>query len=170
MAKKRKNSRAKGKRGERALLDPLTKWWGYKFHRTPSSGAWGTQHGRDDMAQDIVCDDPNFPFDIECKNAEGWHLEKLLTAPKNDIYQWWAQAASQCAPNKRPMLCFKRNRHPFLVITRNEDTPDDAQDYGPVFTLWPILDEDALETEVLDIYTLDQLTSCNITQWQDKDE
>lgn len=168
MAKKRKrkkgiNPRTKGRRGERLLLEPLTKWWGFEFHRTPASGAWGTIHKVDELSQDIVCDDPNFPYDIEVKNCEGWHLEKLLTAPKNDIYQWWDQTTNQCAPDKRPMLCFRRNRHPFLVMTREEDTPADLEE--PFLTLHT-------ETEDLYIYTLDQLTSCSITEileWWGKD-
>ena len=158
---RRIHSGRKGKRAERALLDPLTAWWGYKFHRTPSSGAWGTQHKNEEFSQDVICDDPNFPYDIEVKHCEGWHLEKLLTAPKNDIYRWWKQAVDQCAYDKKPMLCFKKNRHPFIVATRIDDTPKDIK--GPVLTLYFEISDD--ESEVVDFYLLAQLVECDITQW-----
>lgn len=150
--KQRINSSRKGKRGERLLLKPLEQWWGSSFHRTPGSGAWGTQHKKDELAQDIVCDDPSFPFDIEVKNCEGWSLLQLLTAPKSNLFAWWDQARSQCAPDKKPLLCFKKNRQPFLIMARVSDIPEEFE--TPYLVLH-------YNEEALLIATFNQLVACN---------
>ena len=85
MSKKKINSREKGARGERALVKKFEAWWGAEFFRTPGSGAFATR-GFDSeelsLAGDIITLDESFPFCVECKNAEGWHLEQLLTTKK----------------------------------------------------------------------------------------
>lgn len=74
-----------------------------------------------EISGDITTPDVSFPFCVEGKNCEGWHLEQLLTAPKSDLYKWWAQATEQCPEHLTPLLVFKRNRHPFLFAMRKSD-------------------------------------------------
>lgn len=113
--KKRKNSRAKGQRQERALVKKLSEWWGTEFFRTPGSGAFATRGfvgANVSFAGDIVTKDKEFPFCVESKNEEGWELEQLLTAPKNKIQKWWDQACSECPEGMVPLLVFTRNHKP----------------------------------------------------------
>lgn len=118
-----KKSRSKGQRGERAVVKALTEWWGSEFARTPSSGGFKTKQFRDEWnaASDIVTSDETFPFGVEVKNCEGWHLEQLLTAPKCDLYSWWAQTTDECPSKKIPLLVFTRNHQPLFCMMKHVD-------------------------------------------------
>lgn len=129
MAKKI-SSRDKGARGERDVLKRFEEWWNpnneenKKFFRTPGSGGLHTMGFRFqgiDISGDITTPDSQFPFTVEVKNCEGWHLEQLLTAPKSDIYKWWAQAVEETPEGRIPLLIFKKNRHPQLFAMRRSD-------------------------------------------------
>lgn len=115
-----KSSRGKGQRGERKAAKALEGWWGSEFARTPSSGGFRTKKFRDEWnaASDLVTSDETFPFAVEVKNCEGWHLEQLLTAPKCDLYDWWDQAVREAPLGKIPLLMFTRNHQPFFVVMR----------------------------------------------------
>lgn len=124
MATKKKNSRQKGQRGERALVKKFEAWWDEEFFRTPASGGLATmgfQFKGIEISGDVSTPDPSFPFCVEGKNCEGWSLEKLLTAPKNDIYRWWKQTVLETPEGKIPLLVFKRNRHPWLFMIFVDD-------------------------------------------------
>ena len=124
MATKRKNSRAKGQRGERQLVKAFETWWGTEFFRTPMSGGLSTmgfQFKGVEISGDISTPDPTFPFCVEGKNCEGWHLEQLLTAPKCDIYSWWTQTVDETPDHLIPLLIFKKNHHDFLFAMKKAD-------------------------------------------------
>ena len=55
-------SKRKGNRFELFISKWLTKWSGYKFQRTPYSGA---NHFNRELASDIMCSDPKHQF--KCK-------------------------------------------------------------------------------------------------------
>lgn len=117
MAKGKINSRQKGKRGEREVAKLLSAWWGAEFTSTPLSGGFSTKTFRNDWnaAGDIVTPDHSFPFTVEVKNCEGWHLEQLLTSDKCLFYSWWKQAVDETLPGKKTLLVFTRNRQPWYV-------------------------------------------------------
>lgn len=117
------NSRSKGKRGERQIANMFEDWWGGEFSSTPLSGGYGTKTMRDGMqiAGDIMTPDPDFPFCVEVKNAEGWHLEQLLTSPKCSFYSWWDQTLGETPEGLIPILLFKRNHHPWCVALDSHD-------------------------------------------------
>ena len=116
------NSRDKGARSERKLAKVFSEWWGSDFARTPLSGGFSTQRFREDWnaSGDLVTPDPCFPFCVESKNVEGWHIEQLLTAPKSLLYQWWDQTISETPPGKLPLLVFTRNRQPYFFAIKSE--------------------------------------------------
>jgi hypothetical protein len=102
------NSRDKGNGFELEVAKAFTKRFDVAFKRTPLSGGWSNKR---EVQGDIVCIDRNdFPYCIECKNAEGWQLESLLS---HDNYKWftnwWAQATSESPDGKIPILVFKKN-------------------------------------------------------------
>ncbi len=107
---KKINARSKGSRGERELADTFSTWWGVKFNRTPSSGAYSTIHARGSgCAGDISCDDPQFPWCIECKRVESVDIAQLFN-PKALMYEWWTQACKSAALEKKvPLLVFRKN-------------------------------------------------------------
>jgi len=116
---KKINSRSKGNRGERILVKKFSSWWGKEFYRTPGSGSFATRgykHEAMSLAGDVVTTDETFPFCIESKNAEGWHLEQLLTSPRCDIIKWWEQAVAETPEGKIPLLVFTRNHQPHFFM------------------------------------------------------
>ena len=65
--KKKVNGKAKGGVYERKIAKLMTEWTGVKFERVPASG--GLHWKKDNRVYgDIVCNDPTFPFVVECKN------------------------------------------------------------------------------------------------------
>ncbi len=115
-------SRNKGARCEREVCRLFAAALGGTWSRVPLSGGWGN---RSDFhtCGDVITTLPDFPFTIECKNAEGWHLEQLLTSPdKCPITAWWRQACRQASEaGKKPLLVFTRNFQPLFVVLRAAD-------------------------------------------------
>ncbi len=115
-------SRNKGSRAEREVCRLFQQHLGGTWSRVPLSGGWGNR--RDfETCGDVITTLPDFPFTIECKNAEGWHLEHLLTHPDTClIARWWQQTCAEATEaGKKPMLVFTRNFQPLYVAVRSED-------------------------------------------------
>lgn len=92
------NSRAKGGRGEREIVEILNAH-GYDTHRSPHSGALEWARG------DIV--------------GAPWHIEvKFVEAAR--IWDWCKQAEEQ-AGKKIPLVMFRRSREPWRVCLRLGD-------------------------------------------------
>lgn len=131
----RKNSRRKGNRGELDVAEAFSKWCGEHVRRTPGSGGWSGSQDFGTTA-DLVCKKKAFPFHVEVKHREGWVLDDLVTGARKDhdksIVQWWNQCWDTCPKivgkngytrlKKEPMLVFRRNRQPWLVMVRT--TPE----------------------------------------------
>lgn len=124
----RKNSRVKGSRAELDVARVFSEWCGEEVRRTPLSGGWSTS--RFGVTGDLVCANRVFPFHVEIKHREGWCIDDLITGVRADhdksIVQWWRQCVESC-PKKRgknglvmyrkePLLVFRRNRQPWLVM------------------------------------------------------
>ncbi len=125
----RKNSRTKGSRAELDVAAMFSRWCGEEVRRTPLSGGWSS--ARFGVSADLVCANKAFPFSCEIKHREGWFLDDLVTGARKDhdksIVQWWAQCVRSCPKaklgikllfEKEPLLVFRRNRQPWLVMAR----------------------------------------------------
>lgn len=118
------NSKRKGSRFELAVSKWLTLWSGYKFQRTPYSGA---NHFNRELASDIMCADPKHQFrckiSVECKSYKDIKFEHILLGNKgSDINKFWAQASRDAKrAHKAPILCMRYNAMPkgefFFVIS-----------------------------------------------------
>lgn len=131
----RKNSRTKGNRGELDVAEVFSKWCGEVIRRTPGSGGWGGAKEFGTTA-DLVCKKKAFPFHVEVKHREGWVLDDLVTGARKEhdksIKQWWIQCNESCPNGKMPVLVFRRNRQPWLVLTHAVL----ASPVEDVITLW----------------------------------
>lgn len=110
--KKGVNGRKKGQAAERKLAKLFAQWWGAEFARTPLSGGFATAKFREDWnaSGDLVTPDPTFPFTVESKKVEGWHLEQILYSNKTLIHKWWEQTVRETPEGKISLLVFTRNR------------------------------------------------------------
>lgn len=128
----RKNSRVKGNRGELDVAKAFSLWCGELVKRTPGSGGWGGSEEFGTTA-DLICRKKAFPFHIEVKHREGWTLDDLVTGARSDhdksIVRWWEQCWDSCPKSedghyytlhKEPLLVFRRNRQPWLVMFRED--------------------------------------------------
>jgi hypothetical protein len=123
MSKKSKN---KGNRAERAVAKLFREWWGGDFARTPQSGGFRTQKFRQDWNAegDLVTPDDEFPFSVECKWQESWHMEQLLKSEVCDPWHWWKQTREQTGEDKISLLIFTRNHQPWYYMIREDDALD----------------------------------------------
>ena len=135
------DSRRKGATFERRIACDLRKWLGSEWTvaRNPTSfqaGEGGAgefsivyarlvlpPHESRSMHDDAPLygrDLPTFPWAIECKAAESFRYQHLLTHPIPGPFPgWWAQACRQAASaGLQPLLVVKRNRGPILVAAR----------------------------------------------------
>jgi len=109
------NSKKKGNRGERGVVNFFKDWTRWDFHRTPSSG--GLQWKDDNRIKgDIVPPEKKikkFPYVVEVKVRKKNKIEILdfLTGNvKNLIVDFWDQVTSDAKEvNKVPLLFFRYN-------------------------------------------------------------
>lgn len=114
------NSRAKGKRGERAVAALLRAWWSQyepeaQFASTPGSGGWSTAKMREEFRAtgDICTTAQRFPFAIEAKFRQGWSLRNFEQGFASPVWGWWAQAVREAKEAKaEPMLWVRKNLEP----------------------------------------------------------
>lgn len=139
----RKDSRRKGNRGELEVAEAFARWCGEVVRRTPQSGGWS--NARFGVDADLVCANKAFPFHVEVKHREGWVLDDLVTGARREhdksIVQWWRQCVDSCPKakpprsesiTKEPLLVFRRNRQPWLVMMRWEAC---RHDFAASFTV-----------------------------------
>lgn len=121
-AKNRKNSRTKGASFENKIAKVFSEWSGMDVKRTPQSGGWA--NASFGVTGDLVCSNKRFPFHVECKKREGWHLDDLVTGVRvrdtRSIVAWWNQAIETCPEGKEPLLVFARNNRQVLVMVRED--------------------------------------------------
>ena len=118
--KKKVNSRAKGSSFERQIAKLLNDRLGTtEFSRTPGSGAFATTHSLPDHLKiygDLITPQ-NFRYCIECK--KGYNNQNLYSL-FNKSSEFW-KFIEQCQKdsdkcNKLPMVIFKQDRQPTLLI------------------------------------------------------
>lgn len=128
----------KGGEFERLICRKLTKWVTGKedpliFWRSASSGAHATQKNKagkeSKMYGDIMSIDPAGDFltnkyVIECKHYKNYCFEDFLVLDKGKVADWWKQVEGDALKaDKEPMLIFKRNNYPILIMF-NSENPD----------------------------------------------
>lgn len=124
------NSKRKGNKFELAISKWLTQWTGFKFQRTPYSGA---NHFNRELASDIMCADPKHQFrckiSVECKSYKDIKFEHILLGNKgSEINKFWDQASRDAKrAGKAPILCMRYNAMPknefFFVISAEYALP-----------------------------------------------
>lgn len=117
------NSKRKGSKFERDIAKWLTSWTGFKFQRTPYSGA---NHLSRDLASDIMCADERHAhrckISIECKFYRDIRFEHILLGTKgSEIEKFWRQAERDALRSKKiPILIMRYNSMPksefFMVV------------------------------------------------------
>jgi hypothetical protein len=158
------NSKQKGNRGERQAYKILEGWWGSKFSKTPGSGAFATITQRSDLnvTGDVSTDDPTFPFCVEVKWRESWHMEQLLKSDSCEVWEWWEQTKRDAElAGKEPLMIFKRNHQPWFYMMPYELTNMVDASVGTNFSVvTPSGDEVA-------IGTMDNLVKTTKEEWID---
>lgn len=117
------NSKKKGNRFELKVSKWFTQWTGFKFGRTPYSGA---NHNHRDLSSDVMCTDElhahRCKISIECKSYKDIKFEHVLLGNKGcDIERFWAQAKRDALRSKKqPILIMRYNSMPkdefFMVV------------------------------------------------------
>ncbi len=145
----RKNSRVKGSRAELDVAAMFSRWCGEEVRRTPLSGGWSS--AKFGVTADLVCANPAFNFHVEIKHRESWVLDDLVTGVRKDhdksIVQWWKQCVESCPKQedkanridnrgrvtllKEPLLVFRRNRQPWLVMMRADSVSNQMRTSDP---------------------------------------
>ena len=118
--------RSKGSRFERKMAKVVGDWCGIELMRTPQSGGMGESFPGDLMPKDKLIP---FALMIECKHQEGWTFQSLITGwpDYKEVYKWWEQCQSASDSYMYPtipILLFKKNRCPVLVMMRHADIND----------------------------------------------
>ena len=96
------NSRGKGARCEREWTAELREAGWSKARR-------GQQYAGGAESPDVICPELSF-IHWEVKHCE-----------RGNPFEFMAQAVSDAGAGKLPVMAFRRNRHPFLVILRAAD-------------------------------------------------
>lgn len=127
--KKKKHSGRKGKRGEGNLVKILTERFEKPFSRVIGSGAHGhrasTEEAKLLLSGDIVCP-PKFRFTIESKHGY-CEIDLCNVFEKGhrllDGFMEQAQKDGERI-NRKPLVCWKKDRQPVLAFLKQEDLPD----------------------------------------------
>jgi len=121
----------------------FSRWSGEVVRRTPGSGGWS--NAKFGVTADLVCANRAFPYSVEVKHRENWVLDDLVTGVRREhdksIVQWWKQCVDSCPRDaarqrdgirrdapfaKLPLLVFRRNRQPWLVMMSEDTTCQEA--------------------------------------------
>lgn len=126
-------SKRKGSKFEREVAKWLTEWSGFKFQRTPYSGA---NHLSRDLASDIMCADERHAhrckISVECKSYKEIKFEHVLLGTKgSEIEKFWKQAKRDADRSKKvPILIMRYNSMPknefFIVVEAHPVGMSDA--------------------------------------------
>jgi Holliday junction resolvase len=128
--KKKVDGKAKGNRTEHNLCKLLEKHFGAPFTKAPGSGAFTSQvahlpeHAKKTLTGDI-CGPEKFKWVIECKGGyendidlanavDGSGVSRL-----DEFIEQTTKDANYCG--RKSIICWKRNRKPWLAMLRQED-------------------------------------------------
>lgn len=141
MGGKRVNSKAKGSSFELTVAKALSDWTGYKFHRTPGSGALHWQNDRR-VVSDIVPPQEykDWKLSVECKcyKEDNYLCDfQSLLSGQSTMFKHWNQAVNDAnRENLIPILITKvtgLRRPPFCAMRRIDADKLRLTDYFPAF-------------------------------------
>lgn len=135
----------KGSKGEREVSKLLLAWWEQyeptvgdkklRFVRTPLSGGWLHADGFN-ACGDIMTNSLHFPFSVEVKRRETWSMKRFLDGKPSPVWSWWLQCQADARSARRePMLWFRQNRKPWMVLLR-KDYASGLQGIDPPGAVW----------------------------------
>lgn len=127
------DGKAKGDRTELNLCKLFTKHFGVEFTKAPGSGAFATireslpEHAKKTLTGDICAPD-GFRWVIESKGGYEDDID-LANALDGDgvprLDEFIAQSSRDAAYcGRKSIICWKRNRKPWLALLRREDLKD----------------------------------------------
>jgi Holliday junction resolvase len=157
---KRKNSRTKGNTFERQVAKKLNnRFKTTEFSRSPGSGAFATTHKLPEHLKiygDLITPQ-KFKYCIECK--KGYNNLNLYSL-YNYSSEFW-KFIEQCEKdskkcNKIPMVIFKQDRQPTLVIIPQEVTVPE-----------PIKYIDIHKNKTYRVYLFEEIIKCWDSMWFD---
>ena len=122
--KKKVNSRAKGSTFERQIANTLNDRFNTsEFSRTPGSGAFATTHSLPEHLKiygDLITPE-KFKYCIECKKGYNKQAVASLFNNRSDFWVFMKKCEKDArACKKLPMLIFKQDRQPTLVVVKDE--------------------------------------------------
>lgn len=108
----------KGNTYERDIAKVLSKAFGVHFNRVPTSGALYTTGRLKQLVGDVITEELDFPFSIECKSYKDWHIEDLMFNKKSNLHKFIAQCEKESvAKNGFFMLFVKKNGNKQMLIS-----------------------------------------------------
>src|ERR1700690_1064541 len=79
------------------------------------------------LSGDLCNTAEHFPFVVEVKRREAWSLDRLLKGKKSPVQGWWKQCCKSAEEmGGKPLLIFRKNKEPWLVMGRVADLQFDA--------------------------------------------
>ena len=142
---KKVNGKKKGNRIELELTKLLNKRFGTGFSRSVGSGnRWGQVNYLPKHAQDVFSGDlivpKGFKFVLESKGGyDGIDLNSIFIRGSSELDSFLEQVskdAERC--DRKPMLCWKKKRKPWLAVILTKDLPRDFK-YQLKYGKWTIL-------------------------------
>ncbi len=125
------DSRKKGAGFERKICKILEKHTGYKFNRTPGSGAFSTNTGDKRLAGDIYCPEKEFPWIIECKKYKEYNFDDIIKKNSTGILKWLQQLKAYCNKVGKPgMLIIEKNYGKPVIFVETEKDIGNYLSYG----------------------------------------
>ena len=126
--KEKVNGKDKGNRTELNLCKLLSEHFNDTFTRSVGSGNRGWQVQLSDQAKQVfsgdICVPETFKWVLECKGGyeKDINLNVLDGGGNSRIDEFIVQVTHDAGECKRlPMICWKRNRKPWLIMLRQED-------------------------------------------------
>lgn len=140
--KKKVNGKKKGNRTELDLVKTLTDRFGKSFSRTVGSGARWSQanlprHAAEVFSGDLVVP-KGFRFAIESKGGyDSIDIGSVFISGNKELDNFLIQAlddAKRCG--RKPMLCWKRSRKPWMAFVQSEEIANINFDYSLKYGNW----------------------------------
>ena len=149
--KKKVDGKKKGNRTELDLVKILNKRFGTGFSRSVGSGNRWSQvnhlpkHARDVFSGDLVVPE-GFLFTIESKGGyDGIDLSSIFIRGNSELDKFLSQAeddSKRC--NRKPMLCWKKTRKPWLSFLKTSDLEGHDFKYKLIYGKWTGISLDLL--------------------------
>lgn len=146
------NGKKKGSRVERELSKILNKRFNCEdFSRSVGSGnRWGQvdhlpKHARDVFSGDLIVPE-NFKFCLESKGGyDGIDLNSVFVHGCSELDNFLEQATNDAVRcNRKPMLCWKRTRKPWLAFVKSTELDGYNFKYSIHYRDWVGISLDAL--------------------------